>query len=365
MAGTHNYKAWIISDGKVGRRNQCIGVAQKLPAEIEIIKTADITSAGGPRNFLIRKFGHAPAAEDWPDIILSSGDNAGNTAIALKKLSNNQVFLAATSGHLSSIDFDVMAITQHAKYATAIHNIDMIGVPHKITPEFIRQGMEEWEERLRHIRSSGKPIISVLIGGDINNEYKFDLEEAKKLGDTINQEAKRLGAAVLITNSPRISVEVWRELRDRALNGLEYSYVHDCRQADGNPFPAMLGMADVIAVTGDSISMCSEATAIGKPVYFLPPPMKPQPPHVNIAKSWYMAPTKFIPSNSQDIVPDMYTKIHEDFYTLGLARKFEGNLDPYKVTAQPLDEAGKIAEIIKERLDRHLQNIKQQRSAAR
>ncbi len=326
MADEKKYQAWIISDGKVGRRNQCIGVAQKLPANIKIFKIDDIKAAGGPKAFLATKFGRTLTAEDWPDVILSSGEEAGDVAIAMKDLSRDKVFLAAITNHIRSVSFDFMAAIHHTKHHLAGHNMEMIGVPHKVTREFIAKGVEEWRDKMQAIIESKKPILSVLVGGDINEQFKFSIEDARQLGDTINKEAKRLGAALLITNSPRISVPVWRELLSHATDGLEQVYVHDCRAADGNPFAAMLGMADVIAVTGDSISMCCEATATGKPVYIMSPP---------------------------SITPELYAKIHDDLYERNLAKKFNDVLDPYEVIAQPLDEAGRVAKELSKKIEEY------------
>src|SRR5262249_53891721 len=48
-------------------------------------------------------------------------------------------------------------------------------------------------------------------------------------------------------------------------------YFHRWSPDGKNPYLALLAIADFIVVTGDSISMCAEACAAGKPVYIYAP----------------------------------------------------------------------------------------------
>jgi mitochondrial fission protein ELM1 len=321
------YRCWIISDGRVGRRNQCIGVAQKLGAAIDIIKIADIEKDGGLKEHLEKRLGSSSRTVNWPDIVLSSGDESGNYALQLKQLSANKVFIATITTHRKSIEFNFTANHMIQPFRPCAHSVDMVGVPHKVTPEFIQNGMDQWRFRMdESIIQPGKPIVSALIGGDVDKNHMFNMDEAREFGTQINREVKRLGASLLITNSPRITVPVWRELLATATQGIDQVYVHDCRAKEGNPFAAMLGFADVIAVTGDSLSMCSEACATGKPVYIIQAP---------------------------SITPEPYKKVHQALYEMGLAKPFEGRLDPYEIKAPPLDEAGKVADAIAPVLDKH------------
>lgn len=321
------YKVWVVHDGKIGRRNQCLGVAQKMDASIKTFKLSDIEALndehgeGGLSRYVEKRLGHAPKPDDWPDIILSSGDEAGEAALALQQLSGNRSLVGSVSAHKRALYFDFLTYPKQAPpRALPSAAMEITGVPHKVTPLTIERDMQKWEERMQGFiegKKSGQPVVSVLVGGDISENKPFTLEHAREIGDAINREVRRMHASLLITNSPRISVPVWRELLKHATEGVENVYVHDCRQADGNPFMTMLGLADVIAVTGDSMSMCYEAASTMKPVYV------------------------FMPEN---LVPDIYEDMLGDLYKRGMAKKFEGSLEPYKVAfGPPLDEAGRIA----------------------
>lgn len=313
------YRAWVISNGAVGRRNQCIGLAEQVPAEITVLKLKDIEAAGGLTNYLAQHFGSGRRI-DWPDLVLGSSDEECKTALAIKKLSDGKVFAVATQSRVNSYQYDFMVHTEHTRHRDSGRTETMLGVPHRVTPEFIGRGVDAWADRLSGCMRSERPTIAVLVGGDIDEEkLPFTIEEAKTMGEAINREAKRMGADILLTNSPRISVPAWRALREAAMKDLPAGFVHDCRQTDGNPYPAYLGIADVIAVTGDSISMCFEAAGTGKPVYILAP---------------------------DSITPELYGQIHGDLYERGLARKFEGSLEPYAVTAEPLNETARVGKLL-------------------
>ena len=51
------------------------------------------------------------------------------------------------------------------------------------------------------------------------------------------------------------------------LNAPYYFYDWHISHGVDNPFYGFLGLADIVIATGDSISMCSEVRATGKPVY--------------------------------------------------------------------------------------------------
>jgi mitochondrial fission protein ELM1 len=331
----HKYSCWIIAEQgkefkKIGRRNQCIGVAQAMGASIETLKTGEIEEAGGVGEFLRQKFGRAPRDSDWPDIILSSGPDAGNAAIKMKELSKDKVFIATTSTHVFAHYFDFMVESKFFTGRFADNNIEIIGVTHKVTPETISRGVNEWRDRICNIVDGKSMIISALIGGDINKGYQFSTEDAEALGRSINQEVKRLDASLFITNSPRMPAEMWPVLRNAAMEGIKNGYVHDCRSDKGNPFMAMLGVSNTILVTGDSFSMCCEAVSTGKPVYIACPP---------------------------SISPTKYLQTHDELYKMGLAKKYEGSLEPFEVKPNvEFNETKRVADALSKILDKYLEN---------
>ncbi len=79
--------------------------------------------------------------------------------------------------------------------------------------------------------------------------------------------AKEMSAQLLILNSRRTSAKLNEIIRSN-LNGNYYFF--DCNDknfSQNNPYLAILGIADFIIITGDSVSMISESLNSGKNIY--------------------------------------------------------------------------------------------------
>ena len=90
--------------------------------------------------------------------------------------------------------------------------------------------------------------------------------------------------------------------------------------AGDNPYAGYLGLADAVIVTGDSVSMCSEACATPGPVYIYAPAALTAPKH---------------------------GRFHQGLYAAGYARPLAGRLEEWR--HQPLNAAQDIATEIRKR----------------
>ena len=90
-----------------------------------------------------------------------------------------------------------------------------------------------------------------------------------------------------------------------------------------NPYMAYLAAADHVIVTGDSVSMCCEACATGKPVYIFAP---------------------------KKLTVHKHAKLHQDLYAKGYAKPLEAAEALTDWTHDPLNAAQDIAQEIKRRL---------------
>ncbi len=111
-------------------------------------------------------------------------------------------------------------------------------------------------------------MVAVLLGGN-NGRYRFDAAVAHGLAAQLAA-VIRQGAGVAITPSRRTAPAVVRILRD-ALAPLG-AWIWD--GTGENPYFGMLGLADAVVVTADSVSMVSEAVATSVPVYLVRLPGK-------------------------------------------------------------------------------------------
>src|SRR5262249_20742063 len=129
--------------------------------------------------------------------------------------------------------------------------------------------------------------------------------------------ARQSGGSLIVTPSRRTGEENMKILRD----GLQ-SVPHYIWDGEGyNPYYGMLGTADYIIATCDSVNMVSEACTTGKPVYVVD-----------------------LPGGS-----DKFRRFHQSIRDDGLARPFAGVLEKWQY--QPLDDMQQVASRIKDMMD--------------
>ena len=103
------------------------------------------------------------------------------------------------------------------------------------------------------------PRIAVLLGGE---SQAFPPDAASAFGAELAALAKESGGALLITPSRRTRPDSLARL-----SGAIADVPHVWDGAGDNPYFALLGLADAIVVTEDSVNMVTEAAGTGKPVY--------------------------------------------------------------------------------------------------
>ena len=136
--------------------------------------------------------------------------------------------------------------------------------PHGLTHESLKNEASNWHDRLASPAVTGK-CVGVMIGGP-NKFYDFDPSEMQKLAENLLLLAQQ-GHRLLISLSSR-SLQDYADILKQTLAGRDYYLWHG---KGDNPYKAILGLADQLIVTGDSVNMVGEACFAGVPVqvYFL------------------------------------------------------------------------------------------------
>ncbi|SEK53235.1 hypothetical protein SAMN05428989_0291 [Pseudoxanthomonas sp. GM95] len=112
------------------------------------------------------------------------------------------------------------------------------------------------------------PRTALLVGGP-SAHATLDAGEIQRICLAINPIVQREGGTLMIATSRRTPAEVVAVLRERYGNTRHLLW---CDDGDGaNPYPGLLGWADRIVCTADSVNMLSEACATHAPV-FVPTP---------------------------------------------------------------------------------------------
>jgi mitochondrial fission protein ELM1 len=133
------------------------------------------------------------------------------------------------------------------------------------------------------------PVVSVFIGGD-TSDFELTADFADALASAVQAACESVGVDYLVTTSRRTPGDIERRL-DRRLEPdprcrLLLRAGHD--PLDGT-MEGMLGAADVAVVTGESISMVSEACASGRRVLVVPLPRRASKHRGTTKTEWFLS----------------------------------------------------------------------------
>jgi len=159
--------------------------------------------------------------------------------------------------HPRLCEYDLIASPQLA----GVNIITMIGVAHNLTRESLSTAYRQHEH---YFNKLPKPIIGLLVGGNTRYCDGFNEAHAGKLAGRVAKIGKSLDGCVVISNSRRTPASALTTLLD-GLAELKCFFL-DWQQIESSFYHALLAHADVFIVTGDSLSMCSEAAFTGKPL---------------------------------------------------------------------------------------------------
>ena len=314
----HQISCWVLTDGKPGMENQCLGLAEAL-ALAPVIKRVRLRSPWrqiSPWLRLGKRFAAGPdgdlLAPPWPDLLIATGRHSVVPALSIKQRSRGRTFTVQIQdpvidpGH-----FDLVVVPAYDRLRGA-NVLVTAGALHRVTAEKLGDAAARFGADYAHLP---RPRVAVLVGGD-NGVYRLTPTIMGDLAERLALMARHTGASLLVTPSRRTGADNEAILRAR-MRELP-SVVWD--GTGENPYFAFLGLADAIVVTCDSVSMVSEACATGKPVYLVP-----------------------LAGGSAK-----FQVFHEGLIAAGVARPFDGNLDTWQYP--PLDDTRQVAAEIRRRL---------------
>ena len=253
-------KIWGITGGRRGNDVLVEGVAAALGGQFRLIHT-DLSP---PYKWLAPyRLAERAATKDpqitppFPDMVIASGRQAVPHARFIKRASRGAGFTVFLQDPIvSPRHFDFVWAPAHDRCAGAMSTILS---PHGMTQDILQTAADKMKARLLPNTVRGKKI-AVLIGGP-NSVYPFPADEMQKLADGLAALAKQ-GHYLMITLSRRSPDAYAEKLRAALPDG---SYFLWDNQGD-NPYHAMLGLAEQIIVTADSVNMVGEACLPGVPV---------------------------------------------------------------------------------------------------
>lgn len=323
----HQPLIWVLTDDRAGNVSQALGVAEALQRPF-VTKDIRYTPLARLPNIVTgaRLLGLTPEsrmglAPPWPDVVISAGRRTAPVARWIKRQRAPAPVLVhlMNPGRAGADDFDLIAAPRHdcvVPAGDAPNVMRITGAPHRLTAARLASAADAWASRLAGIP---RPFVSLIVGGATHSR-PFPAARAADLGRRVHKMAAGVGGSVLLATSRRTGRDA-----EQALLGA----IPEPRRAflwtDGgdNPYFGFLALADAIVVTGDSVSMCSEACASPAPVYVFAP---------------------------DGMVAAKHARLHHELYGLGLARPFDGRFEDW--THPPLNAASDVARAVDDLIHR-------------
>lgn len=264
-------EVWVVSDGRAGIENQALGlaeaIARRAPARISIKRI----SLREPWSWLPPGFVPAPrqalsigadAIEPpWPDIFIGCGRASVPFAMEMRRWSKGKTLVVQLQDpRVNPREFDVVAPPVHDGLEGQ-NVLPTIGACHRVTPEKLDQAVLDYPLALEDLPA---PRLAVLIGGK-SKRQNISAKRARAIAEALVNVQRETGGALLVTLSRRTGEAARMQFRTWLAPHCAVFF-----EGEGvNPYFAMLGAADHVFVTADSVNMAAEAAATGKPIHVL------------------------------------------------------------------------------------------------
>ncbi len=271
---------WTLTNGMAGFEIQTNAIAtelaQKLKPPPNSITRKTISLALPYR--LLAPYGpaHQPAdcMPPYPDILIASGRKSIPLARHIKRASADKCFtIVLQNPHISPHHFDFVWSPAHDLLKGENVYTTLLS-PHGLTTDNLAQAAKQWKPKLlappidnqnRTDRLTGK-LIGVLIGG-ANKIYPFSNKDIKALLHALRTLADA-GHYLMISLSQRTPKGLEQALV-KNLSGRDY-FLWSPKTGTPNPYRGILGLANALIVTCDSVNMVGEACVSGAAVYVYP-----------------------------------------------------------------------------------------------
>jgi mitochondrial fission protein ELM1 len=281
MNGKRSLRVWILSDGRAGHYNQSRGIVKALQSVYELrvewidmrlragflrSLLRDLVNRGGswlslPFLHLFYRF-QLPAAPTH--LIVSAGGKTSFANAWLAKVLNVPNIYAGSLRRIRPECFSAVLTLEAQGDSERFLELDL--PPSAIDSTELERAAAGF---LEQVGGTGQRYWALLIGGD-GAGYRFRQSDWRALAKLIALLAREQGIRWLIVGSRRTGrqAQTWLQQGiDADIVQAWYWFGGD----DGFSMAAVLGAAEKVLVTEDSMTMLTEAIYAQKPVYSLRP----------------------------------------------------------------------------------------------
>ncbi|KTG17987.1 MULTISPECIES: mitochondrial fission ELM1 family protein [unclassified Guyparkeria] len=313
---------WAVTTGEAGMANQARGLAEAV-AECTgwpvVQKTIRLPRPWRwlPMHWVPDPLGKLSPDADrlappWPRVLITCGRRSAAASIAVRRASGGRCFTVHVQDPLiPPRHFDLVVPPRHDGL-TGPNVLPTRGAIHHVTQAKLDEAAKTFRASFE---SLPRPWIGVLLGGS-NRTMTLTPEKTRQIGKQLVQAARDSGGSIIVTPSRRTGEENTQVLAETIAN-----VPHLLWRGEGpNPYFGILGLADYLAVSGDSASMVSEAASTGKPLYV-----------IDFGR-----------------YSKRLARFHRELRQEGVTRAFDGRLERWDY--QPVDDTREVAEMICERV---------------
>ena len=262
---------WAVSDGRAGIEAQAVGLAEALSRRLPIRLTTKRVQVRPPWAWL--PAGFIPASRTtlatesdqieppWPDLWIGCGRASIPLSMGVRRWSNGATFVVQLQDpRVNPREFDVVVPPIHDGLEGQ-NVLPIVGACHRVTPQGLDEAVLDYPRQLDEL---APPRLAVLIGGK-SKRQDISAKRARAIAETLANVQRETGGTLMATLSRRTGEAA--RLQFRTYLAPHCTLFHEGEGA--NPYFAMLGAADHIFVTADSVNMATEAAATGKPIHIL------------------------------------------------------------------------------------------------
>lgn len=285
----------VLNDGKQGHLNQSLSVAGQIRKAraaqgYKIDDTKIITVNVKYKNDLLKGLlGVCASFSNWrchgrmgilrlcltneayralmrtySEFIVSCGSSLAPVNVFMAHENNaRNIVIMKPSSVFGLRKFSLVVIPKHDRPGRSKNVVTTVLAPNLMDSEILKSQGELLRKRVNLER---KPVVGLLIGGD-NPEYSLDKDVMNKALDGVLSFCKAHKAELLVTTSRRTSKDAETVLKSRLAGEgpcklLVIANEHNIDEAVGG----ILDSSDIVVVSGESISMVSEAVSALKKV---------------------------------------------------------------------------------------------------
>ena len=260
-ATTRAGAVWALADPRAGTAAQTLGIAERLGVPFRAVPLVwgPLARLPWPMPTL---FGLAPGARAAvatgppPALVISAGRRSAPVALWLAARGARTVHCMQPG--FGADRFDRLVLGLHDVPRPAANLLHILGATHRLSPVRLAFARAEWAA----LSALPSPRVVLLVGGPVRGRGMSPADAARLVPRVL----RRFPGATLMVTASRRTGEAATVALASALAGVPHCLFR-WGDPSPNPYAGFLAWAEAVVVTGDSVSMLSEACASGAPVF--------------------------------------------------------------------------------------------------